>query len=115
MGCSLISIIHLYMCYILSTEKVILNYFAKSKKERIKLSDLNEYSSKIVKSCKNGIIIQLSRDTIDDAINQRSDIFEFHNEEIVLIDRENVIIKNINLVNRTIPPYICTEIESISI
>ena len=102
------------MSYVLSAEKLIFNYFAKSKKERIKLSDLNEYSSKIVKSCKNGIIIQLSRDTINDAINQRPDIFEFHNEEIVLIDRENIIVKNISLVNRTIPKYIRIAIESIN-
>ena len=100
------------MSYVLSVEKLLFNYFSKSKKERIQISELNEYSSRIVRGCKNGIIIDLNRETIDDVINQRSDVFETDNEDIVLIDRENIIINNIGLINRAIPSYIRNIIET---
>lgn len=97
------------MCYTLNAEKIILNFFAKSSRDSISFKQLNEISSKIVRECNNGVIVVLNRDSIENAVLSRSSILSINEESVELIDRNNSIVRNIDIINRNIPRSISSK------
>lgn len=91
------------MCYHLSTDRILLNYFANSKKQTITLGSLNDLAGEIIKKCYNGITVKTDRDTIGKVVSSMPDVFSMRDHTIYLVNRNSFAIKNIKLFNENMP------------
>lgn len=97
------------MCYILSSEKLLLNYFATNRdRKSISIFNLNNLASRIITSCENGIIVNTSRNSIDTALAKRSNLFKQSGDKILLLERSDLYLSDtlVTIVNNNIPSNI---------
>jgi hypothetical protein len=91
------------MCYVLSAEKILFNYFAQSNQDKISFNDLNDLSCKIIRECKNGIVVRINKDEIENVILKRPTVFAVRGSFILLIDKDYILVRNVNILNRNMP------------
>lgn len=91
------------MCYTLSAEKIILNYFAHSDNQALSLSSLNDLAGEIIRKCYNGIMVHTNRDAVAVQISSMSDVLKLEDQEITLVNRNSFVLNNISLINEDIP------------
>lgn len=95
------------MCYKLSAELILLNYFAKRRnKKSISFQELNEISEKILKKCNYSIITDITLDQIERAIQKRHDVLQLNDIYVKQINDDSLIWKNIDIVNMNIPEFV---------
>lgn len=94
------------MCYTLSAEKILLNYFAETHKGSISVDRLSDLSDKIAQACSYGILINMDRDAIGSAVSHFSDILSLEDGVISLKERDNFYIANLSIINREIPDFV---------
>lgn len=94
------------MCYTLSAEKILLNYFAETRKISISVDKLSDLSDKIAEACSYGILINMDRDAIGFAVSHFSDILSIEDGIISLKEQDNFYIANLNIINRDIPNFV---------
>lgn len=94
------------MCYTLSAEKILLNYFAESCQKSISVDRLSDLSDKIAKACSYGILIKMDRDAIGSAVSHFPDIFSLEDGVISLKEEDNFYIANLSIINRDMPAFV---------
>lgn len=100
------------MCYVLTAEEILLNYFAEQNEvTKISFQELGEISCRIVRRCNNSIITSITVEEIRSAAYRRSAFMKVEDASVVLIDRS--FTKYISIYNRGIPERVksrCIEI-----
>lgn len=94
------------MCYTLSAEKILLNYFAETHKASISVDRLSDLSDKIAQACSYGILINMDRDAIGAAVSHFPDIFSWEEGVISLKEQDNFYIANLSIINRDMPDFV---------
>ncbi|MDR1623728.1 MAG: hypothetical protein LBS04_01995 [Tannerellaceae bacterium] len=102
------------MCYTLSAEKILLNYFA-AEPESIEVSfeEISILSCKIVQKCNNSIITRISTEDIKDAVSQRANVFKLVGASVVLLNQNNYLFKNIDILNQAMPKFVKESCEEV--
>jgi predicted nucleotidyltransferase len=95
------------MCYKLSAELILLNYFANRRdKKSISFQELNEISKEILEKCNYSIITDITLDQIERAIQKRHDVLQLNDICIKQINDDSLIWKNIDIVNMNVPEFV---------
>lgn len=74
------------MCYKLSAESLVLNYFRATQSSSISISKLNDLSKQIIKQCNSGIQIESSKEDIIAAVNRHNDLLAYNGNTISASD-----------------------------
>ena len=102
------------MCYTLSAEKILLNYFVSNQQiNKISFEEISSISCKIVKKCNNSILVKTSIDDIEDAVFNRTDVFELDGASVVLKNSNISIFEHMDIVNQAMPEFVresCIEV-----
>jgi hypothetical protein len=95
------------MCYTLSAEKILLNYFAsRHQSNKISFEEISSISCKIVKKCNNSILAKTSIDDIEDAVFNRTNVLELDGASVVLKNSNISIFEHIDIVNQAMPEFV---------
>lgn len=100
------------MCYTLSADKILLNYFAETKETSISVDRLNQISVIVMKACEDGILTHIDRDTVRIAVDTLSDVLSFDEGVISIKKEDNLYLQNMNAVNRNIPAYVRSTMQT---
>jgi hypothetical protein len=100
------------MCYALSAEKILLNYFA-AKPESIEISfeEISNLSCRIVRECQNSIITRISIDDIEYAVTKREETFQLRGASVVVKDKS--LFKYIDLLNQAMPDMVAEKCKKV--
>jgi len=95
------------MCYTLSAEKILLNYFAAGpKKTKISFEEIAILSCLIVKRCDNSIITRISVDDIRSAVYKRESMFQLESSSVILKNKNSNLFDKIGIYNQAMPEYV---------
>lgn len=102
------------MCYTLSAEKILLNYFAAEPKSiEISFEEISRLSCRIVQKCNNSIVTRISIDDIEEAVFSRTTTFKLEGASVVLRDKGSSLFQHIDIFNQAMPELVknhCLEV-----
>lgn len=86
------------MCYKISTETIIINYFAETTKDTLSFYELGHITSKIKKASNYGILAETNAESLKTAVTLHNNIFELEPTYIKLVSNcENIKTKILSL------------------
>lgn len=92
------------MSYIISSEKLILNYFASNKRKKtISVKNLGELACNISNACNHGVIVTVNKTAIEYAVIKQHSSIAFANGKVRLICPHDNIKQQIKYINSDMP------------